>query len=342
MIRSTTNGLLKSYRYNLMNSTNTLNHSINTVLTGKRFSSFADDPAAVSRSFQMRTSLLQLDSQHEVGQSTVRKYEIAWDALNRVGDDVKLAKDAILRAKNDPTASGLNALGQQLSQLADGIVQTMNTKFGENFVFAGADGLNPPFKMEGDKLTFRGIDVNSTDPKDIEALKYLTEKESKYVDIGLGLKEDGDKLNQSSAFNAALQGTTFLGYGVDKDGDPKNIVSIVKRMGNILQNEVNTNGSFKNEQVKEEFERLSKKFDEAYSKLSDKHTELDARTAFLKNNQKLLEGNSHSLQEQIVELENVDPADAITAYSWASYCYNAALKVGNNILSQSLMDYMNR
>lgn len=34
MIRSTTNGVLKSYRYNLQRSSYTLNKAMNTVLTG--------------------------------------------------------------------------------------------------------------------------------------------------------------------------------------------------------------------------------------------------------------------------------------------------------------------
>ena len=33
-------------------------------------------------------------------------------------------------------------------------------------------------------------------------------------------------------------------------------------------------------------------------------------------------------------------ADSITSFIWAQYCYNAALKVGNNVLSESLMDYL--
>ena len=45
-------------------------------------------------------------------------------------------------------------------------------------------------------------------------------------------------------------------------------------------------------------------------------------------------------KEQVLAIEDVDPADAITAYSWAQYCYNAALKVGNSILSESLMDFL--
>ena len=48
-----------------------------------------------------------------------------------------------------------------------------------------------------------------------------------------------------------------------------------------------------------------------------------------------------SLSRQFMALEDADPAAAITEYMFARYCYDAALKVGNSVLSQSLMDYMN-
>ena len=46
------------------------------------------------------------------------------------------------------------------------------------------------------------------------------------------------------------------------------------------------------------------------------------------------------LDNQIVDTEDLDMAEAITSMTWAQYCYNAALRIGTNILSQSLLDYM--
>ena len=46
------------------------------------------------------------------------------------------------------------------------------------------------------------------------------------------------------------------------------------------------------------------------------------------------------LNEQITDTEAQDPAEAITEMVWAQYCYNAALRIGTQILSQSLIDYL--
>ena len=350
MIRSTTNGTLKTYRYNLQRSSYTKNKAQETVQTQRKFNSFAEDPAAAAKAFQLRRSLLRTDSQYNVGESVKHKYEVAWSTLESVVQDVNNRKSdsafaMILQGKSDTIGSGAVALGQSMRTLATGIVQSMNCRYGENFVFAGADGLNVPFTWEGEgddrKLCYRGIAVDTQDPKELEALKYMA-NERKNADLGFGMQEDENgNIIGSSVANVGLQGITFLGYGKDADGDPKNIVSIADRMGTLLRRCDPDSGDWASAADKEEFSRLAKKFEDAASQLTDKHTEMDTQAAFIKSNQKQLKANTGTLQEQFLSIEDVDLAEAITSYSWAQYCYNASLKVGNSILSQSLMDYMN-
>ena len=348
MLRTTTTGVLKGYRYNLNSTSRALNKARDTVLTGRTFNSFSEDPATAARCFQLRRSLQRADSQYTIGQSVMSKYQVAWDTLNSVVDDVSnavgdSALTSILSGANDASGGARTTMGEQLTQLAESIVRTMNVKYGDNFVFAGADGLNTPlvFDAETNTLTYRGLDVSKAE--NMDALNYIANDEKKYADLGLGITEgENGEVVDTSAFNTALQGINFLGYGVDESdahGDPKNIVCIINRMGQILKG-CDEGGNFASADEEAEFKRLFGKFETASSSLTNKHVELDARTAFLKSNQAQLENTTYSLQEQIIGMEDVDPADAITAYSWAQYCYNAALKVGNSILSESLMDYL--
>lgn len=358
MIRATTNGVLMGYRNNLMKSFMTLNQARNTVLTQRNFNSFAEDPSAATQAFQLRRAFMRTSSQYTVSNSVVRKYEVAWSALDSIEKSVDSQQNnsafaAILAGMNEATGSGRNAVGKELTQLADSIVQTMNNKYGENYTFAGADGLNVPFEWRenaaGEKeLYYRGIPVDSDgrDPvgnpqgaENLEKLDYLS-GETTYVDIGFGLQEDADgNLIESSAFNSSLVGINYLGYGVDEDGDPKNIASIISRMGQILTN-CSEDGTWASDAEKEEFARLAGKFEDASAELKKNYTELDTKATFLKQNDLQLKTTASTLNEQFLSLEQVDLADAITSYSWAQYCYNASLKVGNSILSQSLMDYL--
>ncbi|MEG1684213.1 MAG: hypothetical protein RR295_10295, partial [Oscillospiraceae bacterium] len=132
----------------------------------------------------------------------------------------------------------------------------------------------------------------------------------------------------------------FLGYGVDKDGDPQNVASIMKGLSDLFSKCDANSGAFASAEDEKNANRLSDKLHAALGKLTQKHTELDGKTQFIKTNQKRLTDAAGTLNEEVLSIEKCDLADAITSFSWAQYCYNAALKVGNSILSESLMDYM--
>ena len=110
-----------------------------------------------------------------------------------------------------------------MTALAKGIAQKMNCRYGDNFVFAGADGLNVPFSWD-DKgnLCYRGVAVDAKQgTDDLAELEYMA-GETKYADIGLGMQEDENgEVISGSVFNVALQGINFLGYGVDAWGPQK-------------------------------------------------------------------------------------------------------------------------
>ncbi len=510
MIRATTGGVLRSYRTNLMNSFIRDNKARETMLTQRVFNSYAEDPASAAKAFRLRKARMQASSQLDVCKDSYYKYQGAFACLQKVselidtenGSDMATLKDTALRWLDDPKGDARVQLAKVLDNLSDTIIQNMNQTYGDDFIFAGADGQNVPFEVkevDGHKqLYYRGIPVDAAVPKvledgngaaikvnangeidpagedylsadaelvevpqqvkdqagqvlmvngngdltydtngtsyllagtptltqaefdaakaagedaasftsytddagnacyvrksaivsmsqdeyqkiqdnamtdaagqpyvltkdgkdyyvtksddnvitkadydksckDAEKLEYLA-KEKRFVDIGLGLQEDENgKLIESSAFNEALSGLTFLGYGLDEDGDPKNIYSIVQRLKDISDS-VPEGGDFQS--AWPEFNRLVGKLETASSEFKTQFTNQSAATTKLEGNIELLEDNVYNLKEQYSNLEDVNMADAITSFIWAEYCYNAALKVGNSILSQSLMDYL--
>ena len=175
--------------------------------------------------------------------------------------------------------------------------------------------------------------------QDYEKLQYLAQ-ETQFVDIGFGFQEDPvtGKLIETSAFNAALNGINFLGYGLDEDGDPKNIYSLIQRMREVSES-VPVAGKW-NDATWNEFDRLTGKLEKAVSTYQTEYVNLDASSGKLKGQQELLVDNADTVWEQYSSIEDVDMAEAITAFLWAQYSYNAALRVGNSVLSQSLMDYL--
>lgn len=441
MIRATTGGVLKSYRRNLMNSFIARNKAQDTVFTQRNFNSYAEDPTSAARAFKLRKARMTVQSQYSVCTDTHKKFQTGWSSLEGISklidtetaEPMKTLTGTTLSMLNDPTGDAREQLTKVLDQISQTIVQNLNQKYGENFIFSGADGHNVPFEIKDDKLYYRGVpvdaavpnvvmdggapmgidpatglvDANGTtyvkdpasslvkrstfdamdpadqpkilkqnanpgDPQrfnengvpdpngeyylnldqaetmtkeeyetavsDAEKLKYLM-NEKQFVDIGLGFQEnENGQLIESSAYNAALNGLTFIGYGLDADGDPKNIYSLVQKMKEI-SSRVKDGENWTDEDY-DEFDGLVKKLERASSEFKTEFTNMSAGTQKLENNVELLEDNFYNLQEQYADIEDVDMADAITSFVWAQYCYNAALKVGNSVLSESLMDYL--
>lgn len=348
MIRITTNGTLYSYKSQLMNSTNKLNDAYNTVLTGRKFNSYDADPAAATQAFRLRSSLATADKQSTNNDTVIKKFSTAWDIIGDVYNDltIEMGKVPALEGSNDTNLSVLPELGKVLKSGAAAIVQDMNAKYGDNFIFGGAETLEVPFVLneETGELTYRGLNVDKmvkNDPNDPNT--YDNINDSLYVDIGLGFQEANGEIISSSAYDAALNGLDFLGYGTEDgtpDGTPNNIVSIMWKMGEIFEGyDIDTQTW--NNGTREEAQELMAKLEDAADNLNEQYTKLDADTKYLYTNLDRLTTTKDNLNEQIVNIEDVDKAQAIMDLVWAQQAYNAALKIGTNIIPQSLLDYMN-
>ncbi|WP_293008097.1 MULTISPECIES: hypothetical protein [unclassified Oscillibacter] len=348
MIRVTTNGTLRGYRTSLTRSSATLDNARNKVLTQSNYTSYAEDPAAATQAFKLRRSFSRVSSQLQSTQSLNSKFSAACDALSSIKSDLAdgQAKISALAGLNDANASGRQPLGEVIGSAAESIVQILNSQYGSSFIFGGKDSLGEaPFKMEeinGENvLIYRGVRVDAEEGTDeYEQLKAMAGEES-YVDIGSGLTEVDGKLVSTSAFNGALSGLNFVGYGVDDDGDPKNMASVMNKLSEIFKRCDADTGAWASDQDKEDATRLTEKLKDGIDEITNQWTALDGRTTYLETSSNRLSLLSTNLNEQILGIEQIDLANAITDFSWAQYCYNAALKVGNGILSQSLIDYMN-
>lgn len=196
------------------------------------------------------------------------------------------------------------------------------------------------------------------DRDDVAKLKTMSEEEM-YIDLGMGAKENApnDPI-LGSYFNGALSGLNFIGYGTDKTdefGDSGNYAILLKELADVFETwdedvqdynpELAKEGSsafgLTKDELKEKAFRMLDKLKAGQEKITENWVDLDAQSKFLLTNKERLETQKTNINEEILEVEQVDLAEAITQFSWEQYCYNAALKIGNQLLTQSLIDYMN-
>ncbi len=366
MMRVTTNGTLFSYKSNLMKSTNQLNSAMDKLMTQRNFTSFAADPSAASRSFKVHSALNATNAQHSNVESVMGKYQTAWSNMEMVVDDLAntLGNTPAIKGLNATNLDAIDTQAIALRSGAESIVTSMNAQYSDDYIFAGADNVNPPYDIVEDAttglshVTFRGVRVDDaasltqvyTDADGNQMLddagipmtnQQVLDKwnnEGLYVDIGLGFELDAaGNVIESTAFDAAISGLDVLGYGVDADGDPKNLASVMLRLADefdALAVDSTDMVAYNNA------ENLLGKFQDSQDNMIDKHAALSAQAAALEKTQLQLEDRYDALNVERSSIEDVDMADAIMALSWAQVTYNAALQVGANVVPQSLMDYM--
>nr|WP_288830219.1 hypothetical protein [uncultured Clostridium sp.] len=336
-MRISTNAIIRNYKSNLAASVANLNKSRDHVMTQRSFNSAAENPAAAARASQLHRkyykNLDNLDTLSDV-QSRQDGQE---DALMQISSAMRtISSDYNIQAMSGDkqTPETRQTFAAAIRQFQKSMTLSLNTTYEDTFLFAGADGKNPPFMLseDGKTLTYRGIDVNaapgSQDYKDLDKLS----KETLYVDLGMGLSLDGiDRVVPSSAFNLSLPGIKAIGFGKDADGLSDNVIVLAGQLADALEAD---------DFDSDAYGKLMDKFKGLGSNVLNEITNLGVKSEFLNTTKDRLENNDISLQEQMLKVEGMDPAAAITDYMWNQYAYDAALKVGTSILSPSFIDFM--
>ena len=298
MTRITTNGMLFNYRYNLMTTTNQLNKAMTQVMTQRSFSTYAENPAGATRAFKIHSSLNATRAQYDNNKTVTSKFETAWSIMDGVINDLahELGKVPAMEGLNGTNLDNLDTQAQILRSGAESIIQSLNGRYDQDFIFAGSDNQEAPFAIEDGHVTYRGVKVDAeldeiyekdgqqilkedgTPMRNGEVLEMWAEEDPLYVDIGLGFELEDGKVVESTAFDASISGIKVLGYGVDEDGDPKNLASIMLRMAEVFESYDPENKGDPWNGNEEEANRLINKFNDAHERMSDAHSELMARS----------------------------------------------------------------
>jgi flagellin-like hook-associated protein FlgL len=152
------------------------------------------------------------------------------------------------------------------------------------------------------------------------------------VDLGFGLQFDGDgNIVPQSAYNTSLPGISIIGYGMNDDGTPKNVYSLMGKIADLLDSD---NVSM------DTIQPYLDSFRQTESNITTQISDIGAKEKFLTSTQTHLKDTSGNLTEKDNDVEFVEPSDAIMDWMTQQFCYQAALQMGTNILQPTLMDFL--
>ncbi|MDD6807483.1 MAG: flagellin [Oscillospiraceae bacterium] len=335
-IRMTSSMISGEYKNQMNTTLSQLDYYTKRAQNLRNFSKFSENPLGASKAMRLRRSYTQNQDYMNNIENVGKTYTMAEESAMNVKNILDEAKDILTTSSNFGTRSQADYMtfATALRGFQQDILQSMNAKVNDTYVFGGANATEIPFKLDGGNLQFRGVEVATGDAGELESLS----KESIYIDIGLGINVDKNgNVDTASVFNDTMNGLEFFGYGEDDDGYSKNVYNLLGQAADAIEKYAKGNGTAYNKDIASKF---IEKVSNATSRVLISTSNLGIKQNQLDSLGERLVSTQEELTEQLHNLEYVDAEEAYTDYTWQQYVYNASLQIGSKLLQTSFLDFM--
>ena len=332
-MRITQNYMAKNYMRNLNRNINQLSASNNRLSSQRKFNRVSEDPAAFARAYRIREQLQ--DNSDSLNRVRDGRNELAAAESNMmsVSSIISSAAENLTRASNGTISSEQREiLAGELENLQREVLQVMNSKFGDRYLFSGSSNDTEPFVIKENEsgvktLFYNGTAVDSTSDKaDFE------ENFKVYLDIGLGFKMENGKTVEASGFQISTSGIDMLGFGTTTKNQinmPNNILSLLSTAADaVREGDSNTIMTIHDHMI------------ENSKNLSIAITDLGNRDSFLEYNEQKLTSNEIDLKSAQKNLEAVNLEEESVYNKMYEVAWTATLQLGTKILPSSIFDFM--
>jgi len=179
--------------YNLSKITNDLNRASRIVSSGKRINTLSDDPAGLSHSLGLKSTLANIDQLNrniELGESWLVASEGALRHTQNLVTDAKVL--CIQMASDSNSAMDRQSAATVVQNIRDEIVSLANTQISGRYIFSGTETDVKPFELDG---TYNGNDIPFAIRADNNSLVQIgSDGEAIFADIFTTLDDLGTAL----------------------------------------------------------------------------------------------------------------------------------------------------
>ena len=276
--------------------------------TLKEVSKSSDDPLRVSKIIDLKGNITQNVQYNKTISDSIDFTNVQDSALDSATQALQRIKTLTQSSASDTLSDeGRQANKAEIEEEINNYVNALNTKFGNQYLFAGKNTSKAPFEVENDANgEFLGIKYNgTTDPAD---KGNLTREIAAGVTIELSTDGRAYLNEQTPGDNI---GTFFKDVltALDKN-DTKALSSLLTRADNEIDNVVNNR-----------------------SKIGAIFNSLEA-TKDRNESEKL------NLDSTLSENQDIDLAETYTKYMMEMTAYQSSMMMGTKILQTSILDYL--
>ncbi len=331
----------RNYLKYLNNARNDYAETNMKIASGNRFIKLSDDVSAGTRMLNSRVELFKSEKQLSNVQAINSEFKAVEDSMMSMNDVLnEIIGTKLTKATSETTGeAGRVTIASEIRSMKEELIQFANMKFATKYPFGGSTAKVAPFSLSNDgKFLYNGIDVNSVLERTDGSRYYVDENGIEqdipmdnplYLDIGLGVRVDGDSFNSVSGFEASFSGIQVLGFGTSDDGLPNNLINILTEIEDKLIN-------YDLDELKKLQDQLVDRVDVFRTNVTD----IGAKTNFLDTMETRLTNQVDNYKFRIDELVGINDAEEATQQSMNDYILKAVIQMGSKILPVSLWDYL--
>ena len=364
-MRVTNSMLVSNLRKNLNYSMTRMDKLQNQMATGRKYSHISDDPAALIYGMSARNKMARLDnykSTVSTAQDWLLQAEVGiMELQSTLVNAYELTIDAASDTKGTIPESGSDKpnIAQVVAQLRDHYVDTLNTTFGDKFVFSGYNTPGDPtidpgtgayldptiraFTVQGDppQLYFNGFNLSQFDgmsyaeftaeppagpmAAQIEQLRSL-QADVLTFDVGTGVE-----------MQVTMNGIDLLMFATP-DTDPGGTGEmLIRNSWNVLQELYERTAAG---EPAANISRMIAPLQGAQNHLLGKTAEIGGRVRRLELLEARYESDAINYERMRSDAEDADMAEVIMYFKMAEAVHQAALSAGARVIQPTLMDFL--
>ncbi|EHL77354.1 flagellar hook-associated protein FlgL [Bacillus smithii] len=169
-MRVTQSMLSNNMLRNLSSSYERLSKYQDQISTGKKVNRPSDDPVVVMKGISYRADLSEVQQYKRNFSEAYNWIENSDAALDNAGQALQRIRELVVEASNDTyDASQRQAISAEIKQLRDHLAEVANTKFGDKYLFNGANTTKKPVDLQANSGD--GSFPEATQPVEIELSK---------------------------------------------------------------------------------------------------------------------------------------------------------------------------
>jgi flagellar hook-associated protein 3 FlgL len=350
----------------------------NMMSSGRKFANISDDPTSLIYSKAARNKMARLAHFQRTVETSKSWLEQAENSVKELQDVMVNAYEAIVDAATDgKTQTDRQNIAQVIGQLRDHYVDTLNSTFGNNFVFAGyntpgdaefnlTDRGIKPFTVQDGHLMYNGFNLSQFDgipgvflnnPEAATAQQWtdaLGIVNQNRTDAGLPTLTLAQLENEMSMLHQLRSDVlTFdVGPGISMPvtyngidmvlfpGIDSNNEPIIRNAFDVLTDAYNATKDNTGTTSASDLTKIIKPLQEGQNHLLMRVAEAGGRTRRLELLEARYEQDQVNNRQMLSDAEDADIAEVIMELRMAEAVMAASMAAGARIIQPSLMDFL--